>query len=34
MIEGMREAPGHRYRLPEGVPELPLMFGLSVRKAG
>lgn len=34
MLEGMREAPGHRYLPPEGVPELPLMFGLSVRKAG
>lgn len=33
-IEGMREAPGNRYLLPEGVPELPLMFGLSMRKAG
>jgi SAM-dependent methyltransferase len=32
VLEGMREAPGHRYLLPEGVPELPLMFGLSVRK--
>jgi SAM-dependent methyltransferase len=34
MLEGMREAPGHRFLLPEGVPDLPLMFGLSVRKAG
>lgn len=33
-LEGMREAPGRRYLLPEGVPELPLMLGLSVRKAG
>ncbi|HYO57322.1 class I SAM-dependent methyltransferase [Archangium sp.] len=33
-LEGMRETPGRRYLLPEGVPELPLMFGLSVRKAG
>jgi SAM-dependent methyltransferase len=34
VLEGMREAPGHRYLLPEGVPELPLMFGLSVRRTG
>ncbi len=34
VVEGMREAPGHRYLPPEGVPDLPLMFGLSVRKAG
>jgi SAM-dependent methyltransferase len=31
-IAGMREAPGNRYLLPEGVPELPLMLGLQVRK--
>ena len=34
VVEGMREAPGHRFLLPEGVPEIPLMFGLSVRKPG
>jgi len=31
-IAGMREAPGNRYLLPEGVPELPLLLGLQVRK--
>jgi SAM-dependent methyltransferase len=31
-LVGMREAPGNRYLLPEGVPELPLMFGLLLHK--
>lgn len=31
-FENMREIPGRRYTVPEGMPRLPLMFGLSVRK--
>ena len=31
-FENMREAPGRRMFLPEQVPSLPLMFGLSARK--
>ncbi|WP_222841971.1 class I SAM-dependent methyltransferase [Cystobacter ferrugineus] len=34
VLEGMREAPGHRFLLPEGIPDLPLMFGLSARRTG
>jgi SAM-dependent methyltransferase len=30
--EGQHSDDGRRYRLPEGVPELPLMYGLSARK--
>lgn len=32
LFENMREAPGRRMFLPEQVPSLPLMFGLSARK--
>ncbi|MEG1609876.1 MAG: hypothetical protein RR317_01680, partial [Bilophila sp.] len=28
----MQELPGRRYTVPEGMPSLPLMFGLSARK--
>jgi SAM-dependent methyltransferase len=30
----MRSEPGRRWRLPDGVPAMPLMFGLVARKAG
>jgi SAM-dependent methyltransferase len=33
-LHGMRATPGRRYLLPEGVPEVPLMFGLVARKPG
>lgn len=33
-LRGMRQAPGRRYLLPEGVPQVPLMFGLVARKPG
>jgi hypothetical protein len=29
---GMRQAPGRRWYLPEGIPELPLMLGVAARK--
>lgn len=31
-FENMCELPGRRYAVPEGMPRLPLMFGLSARK--
>ncbi|HEV2149210.1 MAG TPA: class I SAM-dependent methyltransferase [Longimicrobiaceae bacterium] len=33
-FEGMRPLPGRRWAPPEGVPEMPLMYGLSARKPG
>lgn len=33
-FEGMRSAPGRRLRMPEGFPDLPLMFGLVARRPG
>jgi SAM-dependent methyltransferase len=33
-FDGMRPAPGRRYRMPEGMPDLPLMFGIVARKPG
>jgi SAM-dependent methyltransferase len=32
LFSGMREVPGRRMLPPEGIPHLPLMFGLSARK--
>jgi SAM-dependent methyltransferase len=32
LFEGMREIPGHRMLPPEGVPSLPLMYGLVAQK--
>jgi SAM-dependent methyltransferase len=32
LFENMRELPDRRFGVPEGLPELPLMFGLVVRK--
>jgi SAM-dependent methyltransferase len=34
LLPGMREFPGRRMVPPEGVPTLPLMFGLAARKPG
>ncbi|HEX5869973.1 MAG TPA: class I SAM-dependent methyltransferase [Longimicrobium sp.] len=31
---GMREEPGRRFRTPEGVPDLPLMYGIAAARAG
>jgi SAM-dependent methyltransferase len=31
-FDGMRREPGRRWRLPDGVPEMPLMFGVVARK--
>ena len=33
-FDDMRPEPGRRWRLPDGVPAIPLMFGLVARKAG
>jgi SAM-dependent methyltransferase len=32
-FRGMRAEPGRRFRTPAGVPDLPLMYGVAVRKA-
>lgn len=32
IVEGMRDLGGRRWGVPEGVPELPLMFGLAARR--
>jgi SAM-dependent methyltransferase len=34
VFDGMRAAPGRRYRTPEGTPDLPLMFAVVARKPG
>jgi len=34
VFEGMRAAPGRRFRTPEGIPDLPLMFAVVARKPG
>ncbi len=33
-FDGMQELPGRRWALPEGEPDLPLMYGLRARKDG
>lgn len=33
-FHGMREEPGRRFRVPAGVPDLPLMYGISVLEEG
>jgi hypothetical protein len=34
LFAGMRPLPGGRWAVPEGVPPMPLMFGLSARRPG
>lgn len=32
VIDGMQALPGNRFKLPEGIPEMPLMLGLTARR--